>query len=252
MANPNQYIYRPLVSPTNNGTKIVSSKTPDVTMDKRGTEVIYRPSISPTNNETKVVTPKKPDVVIVENPKVTQREIVDYWAANREEGKLQAGCILSSEANIYLPIKNGTAEDAMYSVFSFQIFDFLTNSILTSDEDFVLYDYPIFEEEYSSSQLNPFLFFSLREFVLPGDLYDYDTWHVGLLSQRAMDKIADAVGGKSWLIDALIDTDGLVFYKPSDFMWYEIGKWDDILKQAKQKQRRPILAAAAATIINIL
>ena len=169
------------------------------------------------------------------------------WEDNRRSGNMQAGYIGHNRADVYLPIKNGEYQDAMQVAFSFYSRYFNT---LTTNSDPIIYDYPLFEEDYADSSLNPFLFFSNADLVRPGDYYNWDTWHVGLLSQAAQDVIIKKTNGKGWLIDALIDTEGLVFYKPSDFDWSSLGSWKSVTKSSTKK--RSLLAAIAATIINMI
>ena len=186
-----------------------------------------------------------------ENVRVTQFELLKQWEKNREAGVIQAGTILATYANIYLPIKNGVPQDTMYRAFSFQWSDFVGNYTLTDDMDFVIYDFPLFENSYSTSPDNPFLFLSEREFIKESDYYNFDRWHVGLLSQSALQRIIDAVNGRGWLMDVLVDTEGLVFYRPEDWMWYDVDNWESLAIQ-KKSQNKPLLAAAAATIIDMM
>ena len=184
--------------------------------------------------------------------KLTQYDLLKQWQAYRRSGNIQAGCILATYANIYLPIKNGEPKDEMYRAFSLQGYDFLCGSVVASDRNFVIYDYPLFEEDYSVSPLNPFLFLSPEAFIKTGDYYSFNTWHVGLLSQAALSKIVEATNGRGWLVDALIDTEGLVFYKPEDFVWYNVGSWSELAENEKRTRQRPLWAAAAAAVIDMV
>lgn len=189
---------------------------------------------------------------ITENVRVSRIKLLREWESNRKAGNIQAGCILATYADMFLPIKNGRSDDTLYRAFSFQFRDFLNDITATDDRDFIIYDYPFFEESYSKSTANPFLYFTDREFVGQDDYLNFDAFHVGLLSQTALQRIVEATNGRGWLVDALINTSGLVFYRPADYIWYAVDSWENLVDEESKKKNRPLLAAAAATIIDML